>query len=168
MPVGLPLIFTATASGTAPLAYQWQLNGINLPSRTGNSYTNPAVAAGDVGAYQLVVTNAGGAITSSVAMLTIGPVAAWGNNTYGQALPPPGLTNVIAVGAGNNFSLALISDGTVNAWGGGRCGQQIFTAGLNSVVAISAGSGHALALRTDGTVVAWGANNYGQTNVPPG
>jgi alpha-tubulin suppressor-like RCC1 family protein len=161
VPVGLPTMFNAAASGEAPLSYQWQLNGTNLPGATSNNYTNLAVTTNDVGAYQLVVTNGIGAVTSSVAMLTIGPVAAWGNNTSGQALPPPGLTNVVAIAAGSQFSLALKGDGTVVAWGIGP-GTNV-PAGLINAVAIAAGTTFGLAVRSDGSVQAWG---YGTgTNV---
>jgi len=50
-------------------------------------------------------------------MLTLGPVAAWGNNSAGQALPPAGLSNVVALAASSSFSLALKGNGTVVAWG---------------------------------------------------
>jgi len=162
VPVSLPTTFNATASGGAPLSYQWQLNGTNLSGATSNNYTNPAVTTNDVGAYQLVVTNSVGVVTSSVAMLTIGPVAAWGNNSLGQALPPPGLTNVIAISGGSTFSLALKGDGTVVAWGAGP-GTNV-PAGLNNIVAISAGSTFGLAVRSDGIVQAWGSGTG--TNVP--
>jgi alpha-tubulin suppressor-like RCC1 family protein len=162
LPVGLPTVFNAAASGSAPLSYRWQLNGTNLPGATSNNYTNSAVTTNDVGAYQLVVTNGGGAVTSSVAMLTIGSVAAWGNNTSGQALPPPGLSNVIAIAGGSAFSLALKGDGKVVAWGSGP-GTNV-TAGLNNIVAIAAGSTFGLAVRSDGIVQAWGSSSG--TNVP--
>jgi hypothetical protein len=96
-PAGLPLALNVSASGTAPLSYQWQLNGANIPGATSNNFTNPALTGNDFGAYQLIVTNAGGSATSAVAQVTLGPVAAWGNNVSGQALPPPGLSNVVAI-----------------------------------------------------------------------
>jgi alpha-tubulin suppressor-like RCC1 family protein len=138
------------------------LNGTNLPGATSSNYTDFAVAPGDVGAYQLVVTNAGGAVTSSVAMLTIGPVAAWGNNVFGQALPPPGLSNVVAIAGGSGFSLALKGDGTVVAWGAGP-GTNV-PISLSNIVAIAAGSTYGLAVRSDGIVQAWGSSTG--TNVP--
>ncbi len=91
---------------------------------------------------------------------------AWGLDTSGQTNVPPGLSNAVAIAAGDKFSLALKSDGTVAAWGAGDRGQTNVPFGLTNVVAISAGSQHALARLTDGSVVAWGDNAKGQTNVP--
>jgi alpha-tubulin suppressor-like RCC1 family protein len=153
-PVGFPEIFNATASGASPLAYQWQLNGTNIPGATNLNYTNASVAITDFGGYQLVVTNSVGSTTSVVAMLTLGPVAAWGDNRSGQALPPAGLSNVVALAASSTFSLALKGDGTVVSWGS-TIGTNV-PAGLSNVVAISAGSTFGLAVGSDGTVTSWG------------
>src|SRR5207244_698868 len=59
-------VFNVTATGTAPLAYQWQFNGSNLSDSThiSGSQSNVLVIAGvqfsDEGAYRVVVTNAAG------------------------------------------------------------------------------------------------------------
>jgi alpha-tubulin suppressor-like RCC1 family protein len=90
-----------------------------------------------------------------------GTVVGWGQNFYGEAAPPPGLSNVVAISEAD-YSLALRSDGTVAAWGDNSRGQLAVPTGLSNVVAISAGS-HSLALRADGTVVAWS-----DISVPPG
>ena len=101
----------------------------------------------------------------SLALLDDGTVVGFGANDYGQASPPGGLTNAIAVSAGGDHSLALRSDGTVAAWGGNNSGQTSVPSGLNNVMAIAAGHGYSLALRADGMVVAWGSGS--STNVPP-
>lgn len=162
VPLGLVTIFNAAASGTAPLSFQWILNGTSIPGATSGSYTNWAVTPADVGAYELVVTNEGGAVTSSVALLTIGPVAAWGNNSSGQALPPPSLSNVVALAGGSTFSLALKGDGGIAAWGSGA-GTNV-PVGLSNVVAIAAGETFGLAMRADGTLATWGTS--AGTNIP--
>src|SRR4051812_22825410 len=54
---------------------------------------------------------------------TGGSVVGWGDNSYGQASPPAGLTGVIAIAAGQVHSLALKSDGTVVGWGWNDYGQ---------------------------------------------
>jgi hypothetical protein len=91
-------------------------------------------------------------------------VIGWGWNNNGQATPPAGLTNVVAVSAGAGQSLALRADGTVVGWGF----QPNVPPGLTGVTAIACGHRHSLALRSNGTVVAWGENPDGQTNVPAG
>jgi hypothetical protein len=70
--VGQTATFTVTASGTAPLMYQWQKNGANISSATTASYTTPATAATDSGAkFDVIVSNSAGSATSNSAMLTV-------------------------------------------------------------------------------------------------
>ena len=60
------------ASGTAPLSYSWQKGQVAVSSATNSILTLLSVASGDAGAYQCVVSNAFGAVTSSVAVVTVG------------------------------------------------------------------------------------------------
>ncbi|SIO66710.1 Glucose/arabinose dehydrogenase, beta-propeller fold [Singulisphaera sp. GP187] len=70
-PLGGSATFSVAASGTAPLTYQWQRNGANIPGATGASYTIATVSAGDLGAsYRAVVINAFGSAVSQPAVLT--------------------------------------------------------------------------------------------------
>lgn len=61
--------FCATATGTAPLTYQWQLNGSNISGANLSCYS-----AGTAGTYRCVVTNSCGSATSSNAILTVNDV----------------------------------------------------------------------------------------------
>jgi hypothetical protein len=70
--VGANVPFSVVASGTAPLNYQWLLNGTNIPGATTSSYTRPTVQLSDAGNYSVVVTNNYGSVTSSIAVLTFG------------------------------------------------------------------------------------------------
>ncbi len=170
IPLGFPVTLTGGASGTAPVGLQWILNGSPVPSATGTSLVISNTALTNYGGYQLVATNAGGAVTSAVAQLTLGPVGTWGSLTQtqnAQLWPGPGLSNAVAVAAGTSYSLALRSDGTIFEWGANSQVTNIPT-NLTSIVGIAAGPNHALALRANGMVVAWGLNSSGQTNVPAG
>jgi hypothetical protein len=70
--VGQTALFTVAASGSAPLAYQWRKNGINIGGATAASYTTPAATAADNGAlFSVVVSNASGTATSTNAVLTV-------------------------------------------------------------------------------------------------
>jgi hypothetical protein len=60
---GATATFQVIAAGTAPLAYQWRLNGTNLPAATSSSLSLPAQAA-NFGAYSVVVSNLYGTTTS--------------------------------------------------------------------------------------------------------
>lgn len=80
---GRTVTFKSGASGSEPLVYQWRKNGVdlgnggNIAGATTNILTLSNVTDTDLGDYTLVVTNAGGAVTSSVAALTLAsaPVA---------------------------------------------------------------------------------------------
>src|SRR6266576_318230 len=58
--------FSVAATGTAPLSYQWQKNGINITGATAATYTTPATTTSDNGAqFTAVVSNTAGSITSA-------------------------------------------------------------------------------------------------------
>jgi len=97
-----------------------------------------------------------------------GTVVGWGDNWYGQASPPAGLSNVVAIATGFLHSLALLADGTVVGWGYNDYRQATPPPSLSNVVAIAAGWSHSLGLLADGTVVGWGDNWYGQASPPAG
>lgn len=63
--------FSVAATGTAPLAYQWQFNGAAIPGATNNSYTRSNVQVEDVGLYSVTVSNGAGLVTSGAAALTL-------------------------------------------------------------------------------------------------
>jgi hypothetical protein len=70
--VGQTATFTVTASGTAPLTYQWQKGGTSIPGATAASYTTPATTlSDDTAMFQVVVTNSAGSVTSDSAKLTV-------------------------------------------------------------------------------------------------
>lgn len=68
---GGSVTFSVTASGTAPLSYQWQKDGALISGATSSSYTVAAVAPTHAGAYTVVVTNKAGSVTSSPAQLAV-------------------------------------------------------------------------------------------------
>jgi hypothetical protein len=70
-------MFNVFAKGFSPLAYQWLRNGTPLASQTNSSLSFVSVQGSNFGNYNVVVTNALGAATSSVAVLALAspPVA---------------------------------------------------------------------------------------------
>jgi hypothetical protein len=79
--VGGTASFTVTASGAAPLAYQWQqfisgswtnlTNGGRIAGATSPTLTISNVATGDAGQYRVTVSNSFGTATSNAATLTV-------------------------------------------------------------------------------------------------
>jgi hypothetical protein len=74
---GATVVFSASAGGQSPLSYQWLCNGTNLPAGgnisgvTSNTLTLSAVTSANAGNYSVIVTNNYGAITSSLATLSV-------------------------------------------------------------------------------------------------
>jgi hypothetical protein len=105
--VGASVSFSVSASGTAPLTYQWQFNGANIGGATNVTYSIVSASAGNAGNYSAVVTNSAGTATSSNASLTV------------NALPPPSVAPSITthpagatVTAGSNVNFSVTASGT--------------------------------------------------------
>src|SRR5206468_16072 len=94
--------FSVTATGTAPLGYQWQRAGVPISGATLASYTTPPTTSADDGAqFTVVVSNTAGSVTSSVATLTVNS--------------PPTITTQPAsrtVTAGQTASFSVTATGT--------------------------------------------------------
>jgi hypothetical protein len=105
---GSPAFLAVGVSGSAPLFYQWQKNGINLTdggtvsgSGTNALSLNTATTA-DAGNYSVIITNACGSVTSSVVALTVVPAT----NQFNISLP-------LATGSGNKLDLGSFAGGLV-------------------------------------------------------
>ena len=173
----------ATANGLAAVAwFEWGPRGgysqSTDPTAVGSSFdvahtTQTLTNLTPQATYQvrLVVSNEVGVTYGAMRLFSTGsPVAAWGYNYAGQVTVPPGLSNAVAVAAGDGFSVVAQSDGTLSAWGryyNGTAYVPMFVpAGLSNVAAIVSGPQHPLALRTNGTVAAWGSVYLGSAYVP--
>ncbi len=69
--LGDPASFGVSASGTAPLSYQWFRDGRAISGATTSSLTFTTAAADDQARFSIRVTNSEGTITSDPATLTI-------------------------------------------------------------------------------------------------
>ena len=75
---GSEVSFSVTATGTAPLSYQWQKDGEDLTDggsitgATTATLTITGVMESDEGGYRCVVTNIAGMVTSYIAVLILG------------------------------------------------------------------------------------------------
>ncbi len=77
--IGSNITFSAAADGDAPLSFQWRFkssftNGgptVDIPAATNLTYSITNLQLSNSGNYTFVVTNANGAVTSSVALLNV-------------------------------------------------------------------------------------------------
>jgi len=72
---GQSVSFLVAASGTAPMSYQWRLNGTSLVGATNSRYTITNALISQGGAYSAIASNMAGSVTSSIALLTVSPAA---------------------------------------------------------------------------------------------
>jgi len=71
---GQTATFSVSASGTAPLTYQWQKNGADIANAASSSYSTPVTTTSDSGElFRAVVSNSAGNVTSNSATLTVNP-----------------------------------------------------------------------------------------------
>ena len=68
---GATVTFSVTATGTAPLRYQWRKDGVNLLNATNSTYKITNAQTSDAGSYSVVVANDFGSKTSSNARLKV-------------------------------------------------------------------------------------------------
>ena len=86
---GQTATFSVVATGAGTLSYLWSKNGAAIAGATAASYTTPATTAADTGAqFQVAVANAGGAVVSSAATLTVTtPTGSGGGTLLSQGKP---------------------------------------------------------------------------------
>jgi YD repeat-containing protein len=73
--VGGPVFFRVEANGAAPLHYQWQRNGVDLPGRTNALLQWTSISASNAGDYSVIVSNGLGVATIPSAKLSVNFVA---------------------------------------------------------------------------------------------
>ena len=70
--LGRTATFTVSATGSSPLAYQWQKDGVDLPGEISASYTTlPALQFDNNTTYRCRVSNSLGTVVSNSATLTV-------------------------------------------------------------------------------------------------
>jgi len=65
------VVLSVTASGSSPISYQWMLNGANVTGATSATYVILSATGSFTGNYTVLVTNAGGNVTSSKVKLQV-------------------------------------------------------------------------------------------------
>ncbi len=73
---GSSVTFSVVASATQAISYHWYKDSSPISGATNASLSIPSVQVGDAGTYSVLVTTAGGSITSQAAFLTVNNVNA--------------------------------------------------------------------------------------------
>ncbi len=107
--VGASASFSVTASGTAPLTYQWQKGGAAIAGGTAATYSIASAQATDAGNYSVVVSNGSGSVTSAAVALTVN---ALGSNTPAPVISANPLSQSVATGRGVSFSVTAAGTNT--------------------------------------------------------
>jgi PQQ-like domain len=107
--VGETATFSATATGTAPLSYQWQKNSVAISGANASSHTTPPAISTDNGSqFRVVVSNSAGSATSDQATLTV------------TSTPPPNVLDVVTyhndiARTGQNLKETILTTENVNS-----------------------------------------------------
>jgi endonuclease I/fibronectin type 3 domain-containing protein len=120
---GGTVTLSVSASGTAPLSYQWKFNGGNISGATGSAYSKQNVQTGDAGNYSVLVSNSLGSQLSADATLTVtsgqpGTLAQWnfnssspdGNTATGSTGASVGSGTATVISASSTFAAGAASD----------------------------------------------------------
>jgi hypothetical protein len=69
---GQPASFSVQATGTPPIAYQWQKNGVTIPNAVSSTYSIPTTTLADNDSkFIVMVSNMAGTIPSDAAVLGV-------------------------------------------------------------------------------------------------
>jgi len=176
---------SVTATGNAPLAYQWFKNDRILLPATNSTLILAGAGVPDSGVYRVVITNSSGMSISQPVTVMVGnpQFLAWGFDLFGELgdgtttiIPPMDLpetitSNVVAAAAGDDHSVFVKNDGTLwttgdNSWG--QLGDGTFTdcdapeCVASNAVAVAANWAHSLFIKNDGTLWGMGDNSFGE------
>ena len=100
-PAGADVTLSVTATGTAPLTYQWWNSAGAIPDATNASYSLNPAQTNDSDNYFVIVANDYGAITSAVATLVVYLPVTITSQPQSQSAP-----------AGTNVTLSVTATGT--------------------------------------------------------
>jgi len=106
--IGQTATFSVTASGTASLSYQWQLNSIDIAGATSSIYATGATGAIDTGTtFDVVVSDSAGAATSGIATLTV-------TNASPPSLSSQPQNETVPIGKSATFSVSATGTGPLS------------------------------------------------------
>jgi hypothetical protein len=106
------LSLSVTASGTAPISYQWRLNGTPISGATSALYSDAIATVAESGLYTVVVSGGCSNVTSSAATVVVSPntwITAQPVSYTGCALNPTSLS-VTGLGANVQYQWSVGSN----------------------------------------------------------
>ena len=102
--VGASVTFSVVGTGTAPLSYQWQRNGVDVAGATAASLVLPATVLGDTrSTWHAIVRNSAGSATSGDASLSVSGIGV--------------IAGPLAAIDGKNLSVGVVSGMTLDPTG---------------------------------------------------
>lgn len=96
--------FSVTATGDAPLSYQWRFGGTNIAGATSNPLVLTGVQTNQAGNYSVIVSNPYGSVTSSNALLTV---------RVPPTITTQPLSQSVVAGITVTFTVAAVGDPTL-------------------------------------------------------
>jgi Ig-like domain-containing protein len=101
--------FSVSATGTAPLTYQWRKNGVSITGANASSYTTGATTSADSGStFSVVVTNSVGSATSNNATLTVN------SSNVAPSITTQPANQTVTVGQSATFSVLATGTGPLS------------------------------------------------------
>lgn len=110
--VGNVAAFSIAVSGTN-LAYQWSINGLNIPGATAATYSFTTTGPIQTGTYRVTVSNSAGTITASAVLTVVdaAPVITGGTITVPSYQRTVGeVVNLTVVATGTNLTYSWYKD----------------------------------------------------------
>ena len=175
---GSSTTFNVAAVGTPPLSYRWLFSGAYLLGATRQTLSLADVQSTNEGDYSVVVTNTFGAITSSIATLTVNPTSPFViAQPVDQVMVRRGFASFSVAASGSEpFTYQWQFNGT-NILGATNSTLMLTNAQADNVggYTVMVSNAYGVVLSSSATfalvpsaVLAWGDNSLGQLNIPPG
>ena len=160
---GSNVVLNVAAEGQEPLSYQWLKDGAPLPDARSNVWALASVALSDAGAYQVIVSNVFGSVTSTPAVVEVRPLL-MSESRPADAMSYLGGTvaHAVTVTSSVPFAVQWYKDGLVAA------GRTNVSWSLTNLQFADAGSYFAMVSNQYGMVTSRSAqlsvNNYARWN----
>lgn len=147
---GQRVAFTADITGSLPLSYQWELNGVPIPGATSPLLVLPSIGSADAGEYCLAATNGNGSLRSSKAMLQIRHHYL---ESWTQVHPKPSQACYNNVAFVNNQFVAVGKAGAISTSVDGETWEACAAVTPSDLLAASYGNGRYVAVGTGGVIL---------------